>query len=191
MGCLAALLAAGSGLCGDLAAGEWDRDADRDHRVKLYFAVPLGARDDRARPRLGLQYDNDQLARIGGFNGEPRSGPAVDLGLSADGIAKFDLLGADMKAAMVAIDQHYRLIGPGSSFTATLLLLGVPAAAVAIYCASRDCLGLAKDRAKQSVDIIAQQTTTNQLSHAEDRLIAEADSLAMNDVMRDLSLGGQ
>lgn len=99
---------------------------------RLYFAVPFIAALERQPARLGFQlmseFENDPTYTYAPLISEPELRPAVDLGFTRDGLAKFDVHGADMRGAY---ESFARAIGLTAEETE--------------LCRNSDCLDWVKD----------------------------------------------
>lgn len=84
-------------------------DTKRDTEFRLYLAIPFIATADREPARLGFQLMQEvDDAEFKPLQLAPEMQTAVDLGFTTDGLAKFDINGADARSAY---DTFARAIG--------------------------------------------------------------------------------
>lgn len=102
----ATLLAAPLSLLSLAAMAE---DAKRDTEFRLYLAFPFIATAKREPARLGFQLMQEtDDAEFSPLQAMPDMQTAVDLGFTTNGLAKFDINGADARSAY---DTFARAIG--------------------------------------------------------------------------------
>lgn len=68
---------------------------------RLYFAIPFVASRERKPARIGFQFlsEMDDQSAYGPLAERHRLQTAIDLGFTRNGLAKFDVIGADMRGA--------------------------------------------------------------------------------------------